>query len=82
MERTGSENGPSASHGCVHVPHDAMASLYAWLPVGARVIVARDWPDGPRYAAGTSWRVRGGVRERNGSIASGASGRERKNPWP
>jgi hypothetical protein len=37
----GSENGPYASHGCVHVPHDAMAFLYQWLPVGATVIVAQ-----------------------------------------
>jgi lipoprotein-anchoring transpeptidase ErfK/SrfK len=37
----GSEYGPYASHGCVHVPHDAMAFLYNWLPVGARVIVAQ-----------------------------------------
>jgi lipoprotein-anchoring transpeptidase ErfK/SrfK len=36
----GSENGPWASHGCVHVPHDAMAFLYNWLPVGAPVIVS------------------------------------------
>lgn len=37
----GSENGPYASHGCVHVPHAAMAFLFNWLPIGARVIVAR-----------------------------------------
>jgi lipoprotein-anchoring transpeptidase ErfK/SrfK len=37
----GSENGPYGSHGCVHVPHDAMAFLYQWLPVGATVIVAQ-----------------------------------------
>lgn len=37
----GSENGPYASHGCVHVPHAAMAFLFHWLPIGARVIVAR-----------------------------------------
>jgi lipoprotein-anchoring transpeptidase ErfK/SrfK len=37
----GSENGPYASHGCVHVPHQAMAFLYNWLPVGAQVIVAQ-----------------------------------------
>jgi lipoprotein-anchoring transpeptidase ErfK/SrfK len=36
----GSDNGPYASHGCVHVPHDAMAFLYGWLPVGATVIVS------------------------------------------
>lgn len=37
----GSENGPYASHGCVHVPHGAMAFLFHWLPIGAKVIVAR-----------------------------------------
>ena len=37
----GSDNGPYASHGCVHVPHAAMAFLFHWLPIGARVIVAR-----------------------------------------
>jgi hypothetical protein len=38
----GSEYGPYASHGCVHVPHDAMAFLYHWLPVGAQVVVSED----------------------------------------
>lgn len=38
----GSQDGPYASHGCVHVPRDAMAFLYQWLPVGATVIIARD----------------------------------------
>jgi hypothetical protein len=37
----GSQNGPYASHGCVHVPHDAMAFLYKWLPIGATVIVSQ-----------------------------------------
>lgn len=37
----GSNLGPYASHGCVHVPHDAMAFLYNWLPVGAPVIVSQ-----------------------------------------
>jgi L,D-transpeptidase catalytic domain len=37
----GSQNGPYASHGCVHVPYNAMAFLYQWLPVGATVIVAQ-----------------------------------------
>jgi hypothetical protein len=37
----GSEYGPYASHGCVHVPHAAMAFLFRWLPIGATVIVAR-----------------------------------------
>jgi lipoprotein-anchoring transpeptidase ErfK/SrfK len=36
----GSENGPYASHGCVHVPYAAMAFLFHWLPIGAGVIVA------------------------------------------
>jgi lipoprotein-anchoring transpeptidase ErfK/SrfK len=38
----GSQNGPYASHGCIHVPHDAMAFLYRWLPIGATVIVAQN----------------------------------------
>jgi len=38
---SGSEDGPYASHGCVHVPHDAMAFLWNWLPIGATVLVAR-----------------------------------------
>ena len=38
----GSEDGPYASHGCIHVPHDAMAFLYGWLPVGATVIVSQN----------------------------------------
>jgi lipoprotein-anchoring transpeptidase ErfK/SrfK len=37
----GSEDGPYASHGCVHVPHAVMAFLFHWLPIGATVIVAR-----------------------------------------
>jgi lipoprotein-anchoring transpeptidase ErfK/SrfK len=37
-----SQNGYFASHGCVHVPHDVMAFLYKWLPVGAPVIVAQN----------------------------------------
>jgi lipoprotein-anchoring transpeptidase ErfK/SrfK len=37
----GSQNGPYASHGCIHVPRDTMAFLYRWLPVGATVIVAQ-----------------------------------------
>ena len=37
----GSEYGAYASHGCVHVPHSAMAFLYNWLPVGAPVIVSQ-----------------------------------------
>jgi lipoprotein-anchoring transpeptidase ErfK/SrfK len=38
----GSEDGPYASHGCVHVPHSVMAFLYRWLPNGAQVVVAND----------------------------------------
>ena len=37
----GSQYGPYASHGCVHIPHSAMAFLFRWLPVGAPVIVAQ-----------------------------------------
>jgi len=37
----GSEDGPYASHGCVHVPNAVMAFLFHWLPIGATVIVAR-----------------------------------------
>ena len=37
----GSQNGPYASHGCIHVPSNAMAFLFQWLPVGATVIVAQ-----------------------------------------
>jgi lipoprotein-anchoring transpeptidase ErfK/SrfK len=37
----GSEYGAYASHGCVHVPHAAMAFLFHWLPIGATVVVAR-----------------------------------------
>jgi L,D-transpeptidase catalytic domain len=35
----GSNLGPSASHGCVHVPFDAEKSLFAWATVGTPVIV-------------------------------------------
>jgi lipoprotein-anchoring transpeptidase ErfK/SrfK len=37
----GSEYGPYASHGCVHVPHSVMAWLFNWLPIGATVIVSQ-----------------------------------------
>ena len=37
-----SQAGYFASHGCVHVPHDVMAFLYNWLPVGAPLIVAQN----------------------------------------
>ncbi|MHB1525809.1 MAG: L,D-transpeptidase [Candidatus Dormibacteria bacterium] len=36
----GSENGPDASHGCVHVPYSAMQFLFGWTPDGTRVVVA------------------------------------------
>jgi len=39
---TGSEDGPYASHGCVHVPHDVMAFLYRWLPIGSQVVVSEN----------------------------------------
>lgn len=35
----GSEQGPYASHGCVHVPKAVMPTLYSWLQVGDTVIV-------------------------------------------
>lgn len=35
----GSENGSYASHGCVHVPDDALGQLYAWAQVGTTVTV-------------------------------------------
>ena len=35
----GSEYGPYASHGCVHVPDAALAKLYDWAQLGATVIV-------------------------------------------
>jgi hypothetical protein len=35
----GSELGPDASHGCVHVPMDAEKTLFAWATVGTPVIV-------------------------------------------
>ncbi len=37
----GSNYGPYASHGCIHVPYSVMAWLYNWLPVGAPVIVSQ-----------------------------------------
>lgn len=33
----GSQNGPYASHGCVHVPTDVMARIYAWADNGTSV---------------------------------------------
>ena len=35
----GSENGPYASHGCIHVPTSVMAWLFSWGSMGTRVIV-------------------------------------------
>jgi L,D-transpeptidase-like protein len=35
----GSENGPDASHGCVHFPTPTMAWLYSWSPIGTTVII-------------------------------------------
>jgi lipoprotein-anchoring transpeptidase ErfK/SrfK len=35
----GSQNGPSASHGCVHFPTPVMAWLYRWAPLGTTVII-------------------------------------------
>ncbi len=40
----GSENGPYASHGCIHVPNGPLATLYNWAQVGATVII----PDEPQ----------------------------------
>jgi lipoprotein-anchoring transpeptidase ErfK/SrfK len=33
----GSEDGPDASHGCVHVPLDVMTQLFPWTPYGTVV---------------------------------------------
>ncbi len=35
----GSQYGPYASHGCVHVPDGPLATLYAWAQIGATVVV-------------------------------------------
>lgn len=35
----GSQNGASASHGCVHMPAPTMAWLYSWSPIGTTVII-------------------------------------------
>src|SRR6202021_4256313 len=49
----GSEYGPYASHGCVHVPHAVMAFLYRWLPDGAQVAASEPCPPpAPPGAAG------------------------------
>ena len=35
----GSETGPDASHGCVHVPYDAVKFIFGWSDIGQPVIV-------------------------------------------
>lgn len=35
----GSQNGPFASHGCVHVPYSAMVALFGWADGGTTVTV-------------------------------------------
>src|SRR5436190_1377356 len=35
----GSQNGPYASHGCIHVPLSAVRILFNWAPVGTPVVV-------------------------------------------
>jgi lipoprotein-anchoring transpeptidase ErfK/SrfK len=35
----GSENGPYAAHGCVHVPIPVMVKLYAWTDSGTAVLI-------------------------------------------
>lgn len=35
----GSENGPSASHGCIHVQNGPLATLYGWAQVGTTVMI-------------------------------------------
>ena len=35
----GSQNGPFASHGCVHLPLAAVTTLYQWAPIGTPFIV-------------------------------------------
>lgn len=35
----GSQNGPYASHGCVHVPLPAVTTLFQWAPIGTPVVV-------------------------------------------
>jgi lipoprotein-anchoring transpeptidase ErfK/SrfK len=35
----GSEDGPWASHGCVHIPTEVMRMLYTWAPIGTEVMV-------------------------------------------
>jgi lipoprotein-anchoring transpeptidase ErfK/SrfK len=35
----GSQDGPFASHGCIHVPLAAVSTLFAWAPIGTPVVV-------------------------------------------
>ena len=35
----GSQNGPFASHGCVHLPLAAVTTLFHWAPIGTPVVV-------------------------------------------
>ena len=35
----GSQNGPYASHGCIHLPLAAVRTLFAWAPLGTPVVV-------------------------------------------
>jgi len=35
----GSQNGPFASHGCIHVPLPAVRTLFDWAPLGTLVVV-------------------------------------------
>ena len=35
----GSQNGPYASHGCIHVPLAAVRVLFDWAPIGTPVVV-------------------------------------------
>ena len=35
----GSQNGPFASHGCVHLPLPAVTTLFQWAPIGTPVVV-------------------------------------------
>src|SRR5256885_2247756 len=35
----GSQNGPYASHGCIHVPLAAVRLLFDWAPIGTPVVV-------------------------------------------
>jgi len=35
----GSQNGPFASHGCVHLPLAAVTTLFQWAPIGTPVVV-------------------------------------------